>query len=273
MLGASVAFNAAVETVNQNYGTQYRPHAISGVATTESANRAERDIANLLNILPPYRTEREEWPYVQYNISGSTDVPVAIYGDSFSDQLRWAALDSGFTNKFICSYSENSVPNYEVMADIIKNKKIFLMVWSDFNLSLQVMRVEKEIEKIFSIIKKIKIIGTTREDKTEWLLGFSEVRFINYNSEGKKLSFKIFGKVPTAKEIFVSLNGKSMLSISVEGMTFPAHQEIFLPAEALIRGENVVGLSVDKPATPRALGLSTDSRLLGVAVRDIALSQ
>ena len=64
-----------------------------------------------------------------------------------------------------------------------------------------------------------------------------------------------------------------MLSISVEGMTFPAHQEIFLPAEALIRGENVVGLSVDKPATPRALGLSTDSRLLGVAVRDIALSQ
>ena len=273
MLGASVTFTAAIEAVNRVYGTKYRPHAISKVAPTGSAHRAERDIADLLNILPAYRTEREEWPFVQYDLSGSTDVPLAIYGDSFADQLRWAAMDSGFTHKDLCAYSSNAVPSYTMMADILKNKKIFIMTWIDGNLFLYNDRINREIEQIFSNIREIKLQNVIDEGEIKWLSATSEIRFIYFNNNVKKFSFSITGKIPSAKEMHVTLNGKSMQRISLDELILPARQEIFLPAEALIRGENIVGLSVDKPATPRALGLSTDSRLLGVAVRDIALSQ
>ena len=269
MLAAGLTLKEGIQKV-KNIGADLPDVMIKGEHISHSPYAAERDIADLLNIYPPYHKGRSTWKVATYQPIPSKDsVNVISLGDSFSNQIYRNILQSGLANDDTVSQFENRLPTKEEWFHILNKSNILILTYT--YPKLRSPRIKNEVTTLLNYTDDIILENWNNYEKEpngQWSKNKSSGAFFHDSEKDRTFSF-LLKYTFHSKKLHLSINGHELYSLDLNTVTDHKKITITIPKIILHKGINHINFIVDGASTPVSVTENNiDSRLIGVFCSD-----
>lgn len=272
MLAAGLTLEEGVKKL-KNAGADLPTVLIKGERTSDKAYAAERDIADLLNIYPPYHKGRTTWKLATYQPIPLTDsVNVISIGDSFSNQIYRNILQSGFSNDINISQFENFLPTKEEWFNILDKSDLLVLTYT--YPKLHSSRIKEEVMILLNYTNDIILENWNayeNEGKGQWSKYISNIIFF-YNGERDCTFSFLIKHIFHSKNLHISINNHKLYSLPLDTITSDKKISITIPKTMLNNGINRINFIVEGASSPIVVTEENmDARLIGVFCSDFRI--
>lgn len=245
---------------------------ITGEQITASATNQERDIADLLNILPKYAKGNQTWKHAKYQpVPTANSVYAISIGDSFSGQLAQNILQSGFSTSESLAQFENRMPTCDQWFNILAKADLLVLAYTYPKLNQS--RMKDEASKLLAYTQDIVLKNWHPQgpgEKGQWSKAASQVLFFHSAATDHEISFTIENRF-YSKSLQLFVNDRQLSKLDLETLAIPAHVKIMIPKHLLTPGLNIINFIVDGATAPITVLNSQDPRVLGVHCSEIKI--
>lgn len=245
---------------------------ITGEQITASATNQERDIADLLNILPKYAKGNQTWKHAKYQpVPTANSVYAISIGDSFSGQLAQNILQSGFSTSESLAQFENRMPTCDQWFDILAKADLLVLTYTYPKLIES--RMKDEASKLLAYTQDIVLKNWHPQgpgEKGQWSKAASQVLFFHSAATDHEISFTKENRF-YSKSLQLFVNDRQLSKLDLETLAIPAHVKIMIPKHLLTPGLNIINCIVDGATAPITVLNSQDPRVLGVHCSEIKI--
>ena len=272
MLAAGLTWEEGVKRL-KNAGADLPTVLIKGERISDKACAAERDIADLLNIYPPYHKGRTTWKMATYHpISAKNSVNVISIGDSFSNQIYMNILQSGFSNNNTISQFENHLPTREEWFHMLNESNILILTYT--YPKLHSSRIKDEVVTLLNYTNDIILENWNNYEesgKGQWSKYNSNIAFFHSAERDCTFSF-LLKSIFHSKILHISINKHTLYSLPLDTITSHRKITITIPKTMLTKGINRINFLVEGASIPMVVTEENiDSRLIGVFCSDFSI--
>lgn len=129
---------------------------VTGRTTTTQAKHEERDLADLLNLWPPYASGVQEFPLAEFS-RVSHSVPLTLVGDSFGGQLIDNMLLSGYIRNGSWFRFTNHIPPKKAFVEAIAQSRVLVVIATSTK-----FMVEDNLQRLLNVLASY-LEGTENE--------------------------------------------------------------------------------------------------------------
>lgn len=250
MYGAGLVLAHGIEAL-QKHGADVPSIALTGKKQTSNAYASERDIADLLNIWPSYKKGRQEWTLAEYGVIPSSEsIPAISVGDSFSRQLFFNVIQSGFSTADTSQNFENHLPSKEEWFELLEKSNLLILTYT--YPQLHFLRIHDEASKLLSYTKDIVLKNWHSYESwgdAQWSKSKSEVEFFNWTNSDYIFSFDLKWNYHS-KRLIISVNDHVLNDIDLYSIQYPSKISVKIPNDILNDGINKIVFTVDSASNP-----------------------
>lgn len=271
MLAAGRTWEEGVRKL-RNLNTGLPAVKIIGEQITKNAANDERDIADLLNILPQYARGKQTWKLATYQpVPVSKSVHTISIGDSFSVSLARNILQSGFSTSDSLSLFSNRMPTREQWFDILEKADLLVLTYT--YTKLDNYRMKEEASKLLAYTDDIVLKNwhpKIQNEKGQWSNSESQVLFFHSSDTDHEISFTVENRFHS-KKLRITVNERQLSEVDLTSLHLPSQVKMIIPKKLLLPGLNKINFKVEGATAPITTSNSLDTRVLGVYCSEIAI--
>lgn len=273
LLASGLTWEECVRRLTKSSKSTLPSVEIEEVFSSNNDLALERDVADLLNIYPKYDKGRPSWKVVNYkNIKDTHPITTLSVGDSFSRQLYWSILKSGFSTYESMIKCENSMPDKYKWISSLNKANVVILIYTSRELHNK--RIKNKATKLLAYTTDILLEDwhpyETR-GKGQWSRQHSSIAFFHSRDTDHELSFLLKSRFHSEK-LKLSVNGYDLTTLDLKSLNLPRKISATIPKIYLEKGLNHIEFSVEGATSPYCVTKdSKDFRVLGVYCSDFSI--
>lgn len=266
---AGIAWQQATRLLHRRQTERFPEVKLKTMSMSTATMFHERDLADLLNIYPPYSLgcrERAVAEYTPEYPSGWRGLSGISLGDSFSFQLSANIALSMYSNVPRFLARDIGIIDHPTFFKHLSKADFFVLTYTELNLCNQ--RIHDDVELYLKHIKTVLPVGWHDFDTYkhgQWSCDTSCLHFLNIYDCDLQFELSVKEAMSTVGSCAVSINGHFLETLNINKSNLPRKFNVSISKAYLKKGENVIAITVDNATVPASYDHhSEDMRLLGI---------